>query len=883
MSINKKNTQPVSNIADSLGGKTGWIRRHCLGKRADFSARSVIIPNPNLLIDQVGVPIRIALNLFEPLVIRALIDRRLAFTIKEARKLISEEGEEISKIINEIVVDRTVIVNRNPTLHRPSIQAFYIVLTWKNTIELHTSKVAAFNADFDGDNVSIYAQTTREEEKEAKELMISSNHIVDPKNGFLIDMPTQEVILGLYYLSLEKKQGDLKIFFDLASLKRSYQDGSIDLHELLIVPTYIFSRPSSVIKGKFLITTYGKIVFDEILPSNFPFYLNDLNDYIEGKNSSASERLIEAQEVEKSQTKNLNIISGWKKKLITNFLNKLVSNTARKEMVVLLDKIKELGFHYATKSGISISPFEVNNGIFPKQEELSKARKEIKNLQVYYEEGLYSKEALKRRKNQVWENLREELQNKLISYLNSNKSSSLYYIWDSGARASSENLTQILILRGLAINYEGKIIDYLIDSSLWEGLNPFQFAVSVRTAMRLIMFTSVLTGKIGSWTRRLLKALQEIIIKNEDCGTKLGIKWEKKSANDSAQTLYGKFISEDLIDEQGGIIFKRNTLLLNDEILLLGNKNVRKVHFRSPLTCESFPDLCQMCYGTDLSKPGIVAEIGTPVGSLAAQSLGEPCTQLSMVKTSGVSGTDDIGQGFPKIEKIINNVKPTDDKALIAKNDGKITYLDDKIIKQTSEKGEETIYSLSKNQRPIVNLNEFIAKGERVTSGRVDYDEYLKIVGWNKSLERIRDEISVVYSNQSITINGKHFEILVRQLLSKVKIDHTGDSNLFPGEIIEYGQLKKINEQLALQNKQEVKYQHVISSLNDLASQTDSFLSAISFQNTIRALVLYLVFKPDDNLNTFEGSLISGQIIPTGQGYLLKKKLFKEAEEKLKK
>ncbi|MEG7978393.1 MAG: hypothetical protein NY202_00245 [Mollicutes bacterium UO1] len=557
-------------------------------------------------------------------------------------------------------------------------------------------------------------------------------------------------------------------------------------------------------------------------------------------------------------------------------MNKLVRITPHQEMIEFLDQLKKVGFDYATYSGISISPFELEE-IISKEKILVTTEKKITEIDEHFAQGFYHEAEKKQKKIAVWEECKESLQNQLITNLEKKNTTSFYHIWHSGARASGESLTQIFAMRGNTTNYLGEVIETPITSSLWEGLSPFEFFISVYGAVKGMIDIALKTAEAGYLTRRLVESSQSISIISSDCGTDSNILTEENDLP-LARRVYGRYLAQDIANKKKEIILTRDTLLLEREVKIIQENKISAVRVFSPLNCQLIEGICQKCYGLDLSKPGETIALGTAVGIIAAQSLGEPGTQLTMrtFHSGGITGDEDITQGLPKVKQIFDNIKPDkEEKSILAKAAGEITSVEEKIIKQKGKEGQEIIYPLGKKKKTRVRLGDIIEKGVRLTGGKIDLEEYLEIMGRDICQNYIREEVRKVYDNQGIDIDEKHIEIFARQMLSKVEIMSRGDSDYLAGDMVNYQQLAKVNQTLVTNKKKPAAFKNIISSLKDLASYPDSFLAGISFQNTLKSLVNYSLYQPVDCLRGSKESLIAGQLIPVGSG-------FKERERYLK-
>jgi DNA-directed RNA polymerase subunit beta' len=862
----------AKSLLQNLSGKEGILRRYSLGKRVDYSARSVIVPNPNLLLDQIGLPVKMALTLFKPFIIQEILKNKIAFTIKEAEQLFIKSDPIIFTLLNKIIEGYPVLANRAPSLHRLSIQGFYPKLTIGSSIELHPLITTAMNADFDGDQIAIYAPVTAETRKEIKERVLSPHHIIDPKNGHLIDVPNQDMILGIYYLTREIKSKKIVFYNEIENIRKSYELGKIGLHDLVVIPATLVGRNFSNSQNKFLFTTLGKIIFNQILPVAFSYYINDLQEYNQ-KKSIGDENSIIIEQIQKDW-ENYQPLEGWKKKDIINFLNSLAIITPQQEMVEFLDKLKNVGFDYATRSGISISPFEVEE-IVSKEKILADAEKKDKEVEKHFAEGLYSEEEKKQKRIAIWEECKEDIRKQLVSNLTKKDNTSFYHIWLSGARASDESLNQIFGMRGNTTNYLGEVIETPITSSLWEGMSPFEFFVSVYGAIKGMIDIALKTAEAGYLTLRLVEAVQSLAIISSDCEEENGTLFEE-SEIPLGKRIYGRHLAKDILNENGEIILAQKTILLEKEIELIKDKKIDKVWAFSPLSCQLINGICQKCYGVDLSKPGKVIEIGEAIGVIAAQSLGEPGTQLTMrtFHSGGIAGDEDIIQGLPKVKQIFDNVKPDkSEKGILAKVTGKIISIEEKLIKQKSDEGEEVVYQVGKDKKINIKQGGIVKKGTKIAAGKIDLLEYLEVMGRESCQNYIKKEVGKVYNDQGIDINEKHIEIFARQMLSKVEITNGGDSEYLIGDLVNYLEITKVNSELLVNKKKPASFKNIISSLKDLASTPDSFLAGISFQNTLKSLVNYSLYQPIDYLKGSKESLIAGQMVPVGLGFKEREKI----------
>lgn len=892
--VGKNESSNIKSLSQMMSSKEGIPRKHSLGKRVDYSARSVIVVNPSLKIYQVGLPIEMALVLYKPFLIRDLLERKIAFTVKEAEELIIKHDPIIFDILNKITKIHPVILNRAPTLHRLGIQGFYPVLVLGKAIQLHPLVTTAFNADFDGDQMAVHLPLTKEAIDEVDNILLSSHNIINPQNNNLISTPTQDVILGIYYFTCEIRGSKVRMYHDIDSIMRDYDLQEIDIREIILIPTSLLGRNFKDSTNKLIFTTLGKIIFNRILPDSFPFYISDLKKFnedflpYEENVVDLNDKFVNVEERINSLTSS----DGWKKKDITIFLNNLLKFVDLKDMPNFLDQLKDLGFSFATKSGISISLFDIpsleNKNILH-----SEAQNKISIINSYHDKGFYTDQESYEKKIEVWAECKDKLEKELVEKLNDHKDTSIYSIWNSGARANTENLMQIFAMRGNMTNYKGEVIETPILSSLREGLNPFEFFISVFGAIKGMIDMALKTAEAGYLSRILMEAVQNIIIKQKDCGTDVGSKFEILKDKDNLtdeevvliplkKRIYGRFLSDDVKDNSGNILLKKDTFILEKELEILKNNNIESVFARTSLECTLFPSLCQKCYGLDLGKREQIVPLGTAVGIIAAQSLGEPGTQLTMrtFHSGGVKGQqEDIVQGLPKVKELLDKISPSkDSKSLLSRISGEIVEI--KINNETQEtivtqrnKDIEEIYFVPSNKKVKVKEGQFINVGESITTGKIDLNQYLDVSGRYNCQEYIKKEIWKVYYSQGIEINEKHIELFTRQMLSKVEITKEVEGeDYLSGDIISYVDFNKINKKLSSLGKIKLEAKPILLGIKKITNYFPSFLSGISFQNTSKLLLDYALFQPKDPLEGVKENMIVGQLVPVGTGFKAREK-----------
>jgi DNA-directed RNA polymerase subunit beta' len=890
----KNDASNVKSLSQMLSGKEGIPRKHSLGKRVDYSARSVIVPNPSLKIDQVGLPVEMALVIYKPFLIRELLEKKITFTVKESEELIVRHDSLIFTLLNKITKNHPVILNRAPTLHRLGIQGFFPVLILGKAIQLHPLVTTAFNADFDGDQMAVHLPLTKEARDEVENILLASHNIINPQNNNLISTPTQDVILGIYHFSREVKREKVASYYDIDSIIRDYDLQNIGIEDIILIPASLLERNFKDSVDKLIFTTLGKIIFNRILPKSFPFYISDLKYYNDNL-LPYEENVIQLKDKSFDIDKRISSISssdGWKKKDITVFLNNLLKFVTLQDMSKFLDELKDLGFSFATKSGISISLFDLPD-LENKDKLYLEAQKKISDIEEFKQQGFYSELESYEKKIEVWANCKDLLEKELVEKLNQSKETSLYSIWNSGARANSENLMQIFAMRGNMTNYKGEVIETPILSSLKEGLNPFEFFISVYGAIKGMIDIALKTAEAGYLSRRLVESVQNIIVKEDDCGSKVGL-WveslkEKDQVTDEESILiplnkriYGRFLAKNVKDNDGNILLEENTLVLDKQLEILKDNDIFGVFIRTSLECKLFPGICQKCYGIDLGKRELVVPLGTAVGIIAAQSLGEPGTQLTMrtFHSGGVTNQqEDIVQGLPKVKELLDNVSPSkESKALLARISGEIVEV--KRNEETKEfivlqrnKDSEEAYFIPSGRKVKVKVGQFLNIGENITTGKVDLNQYLDVSGRYNCQEYIKKEIWKVYFSQGIEINEKHIELFTRQMLSKVEITkEVAGEDYLSGDIMSYVDVKRINEELAFAGKEKLEFRSILLGIKKITNYFPSFLSGISFQNTSKSLLDYSLFQPKDSLEGVKENMIVGQLVPVGTGFKAREK-----------
>ncbi|MBU1130006.1 DNA-directed RNA polymerase subunit beta', partial [Patescibacteria group bacterium] len=825
------------SLSDLLRGKKGRFRRNLLGKRVDYSGRSAIVVGPELKLDQVGLPKKIALEIYRPFVIRELMGLGLAPNIKSAKNLIDHEVNEVYDILELVTKDSYVLLNRAPTLHKLSIQSFKPKLIDGLAIRLHPCVCAGFNADFDGDQMGVHLPLSKKSIKEAKELMLPSRNLLKPSDGGPILIPTQEMAVGCYYLTSirqedtnkinEKEIKTLSIFFNKNEAILAYQSGKIDLRQLIAIR----------IKNKIVKTSVGRIQFNSILPKEFDF----INTPVSGG------------------------------KFMKNLLIKSLKIAGRKKTVKLIDNLKDIGFHGFSLSGISLSVQDC--GFLPEKNKLiSRAETKVSQIEDNFVQGLITTEEKKRLAQSAWMDVTENIAQKTWATLNSD--SPIKIVSAAGIkRASKDQIKQLSGIRGLMVDPTGSIVPLPTKSNFREGLSSFEYVTGARGTRKGLADTALKTADAGYLTRRLVDATHACLVREEDCETKSFITISSKDnirGRFFSKRITGRVLASNVIDPKNKkLLIKRGTLIDNELLNLIEKKQIESIDVRSPIKCKSINGICQKCYGWDLSTRKLV-DLGVPVGVIAAQSIGEPGTQLTLrtKHTGGVVGVD-VTQGLPRVQELFEVRMPKLPSPL-AEISGKIRIKENSdsfeisLVGKDSRSNTKTInYLLPLSINLTVSDGDLVAKGSRFCSGNLDVREILAIRGMGAAQRYLIDSIQEVYESQGISVHDKHFEILVKEMSDKIKIENPGDSNFLYGQFVTRSVYNSTNEELKKTNgNKPARGKKVLLGLIQSALTTDSWLSAASFQQTTNVLTEASLLGEVDNLIGLKENVIIGRLIP---------------------
>ena len=820
----------LKSLADMLRGKQGRFRQNLLGKRVDYSGRSVIVVGPELKLNQTGLPKVMALELFRPFVIRKLLEKGIAYNVKAANDLIEDQTDEVFECLEEVVKDKLVLLNRPPTLHRLNIQAFYPVLIEGRAIKIHPMICKAYNADFDGDQMGVFLPISEEAQKEAKERMLSSLNLLKPATGLPIVTLYQDMALGCFWLTQigEGRKGEGKIFATKEEAILAFELGKVDLKAKIKVKM-----------GKNLIeTSVGRIIFNSVLPKDYPFQNKEIT------------------------IKDLENIVG---EMLERYPHDVVRDT--------LDKIKDLGFEYAT---ISATTFSADDLIVPpqKKEILKKAEEEVEKVKSHFEKGFLTREEKSTKIISIWSSAKSKIE-KLVPQVFGSENPIARMIL-AGARGSWSQVIQMAGMKGLVVNPMGRIIELPVKSSYKEGLSVLEYFISTHGARKGQADKALRTSTAGYLTRRLVDVAHEVIVQEEDCKDQKGIEIFRKDAEEIGQDflmkIVGRYVLEDVKTKRGRVIVKKGEIIDWKKGKEIVEAKIEKVRVRSPLSCKTKRGVCQKCYGWDLARNKLV-EVGEAVGIVAAQSIGEPGTQLTMrtFHYGGVLGEADITTGLPRVEEIFEARSPGIE-ALVSEVDGKVIDItpDRKIKIRTESSNPKTKiveYQALPKFEILVKKGDKVKKGQPLTEGNLNLKKLAQLVTKEELWRKIVQEIQKIYVGQKVKIHDKHIEIIVRQMFSRVKITERGDSQFLPGQIVEKAVFLEENEKLKKEGKKPAKAKEIMLGITKVALTTDSFLSAASFQETTRVLIKAALEGKEDHLRGLKENVIIGRLIPAGTGF----------------
>lgn len=868
--------RPLKSLSHMLKGKQGRFRQNLLGKRVDYSGRSVIDVGPWLKFYQCGVPREMALELFKPFVMRELVKRDMASNIKNARRKIDRQDDDVWDVLEDVIKERPVLLNRAPTLHRLGIQAFEPVLVDGKSIRLHPLVCEAYNADFDGDQMAIHVPLSDEAMAEARMLMLAAHHILAPKDGKPIVTPSQDVVLGNYYLTMEQKgrEGEGMIFKDTNEVLMALQNGYVHLHSRIGIATNSFTdKPfTDYQKQKIMVTSVGKAIFNEIMPKDFPYLNEPTQDNI--VNGVPDKYFIDKGEDISDYLEDAPLIDPFKKGFLSDIIAQVFKVYKVQRTSDLLDDMKTLGYTQSTNSGLTVGIADITN-LKEKPEIVEAAHKKVATVSKQFRRGLITDEERHDRVIQIWNDAKDDIQQKLVDSFDPNNPISM--MSDSGARGNISNFTQLAGMRGLMAAPNGGMMEVPVISNFREGLSVMEMFMSTHGARKGMTDTALKTADSGYLTRRLVDVAQDVIVREEDCGTDRGLVVSAiREGNEMIEPLYdrlvGRFTMKDVLDPKSGeVLVKRNTLMDEDTAQMIVDAGVESVTIRSVFTCNTKHGVCQKCYGRNMAT-GEQVEVGEAVGTVAAQSIGEPGTQLTMrnFHTGGVAGGEDITQGLPRVQEIFEARNPKGE-AVITEVTGEITAIDENPAEHTREitvKGETDTrtYSVPYASSVAVAEGDHINRGERLTGGSIDPKQLIKVRDVMATENYLLSEVQKVYRMQGVDIGDKHVEVMVRQMLRKIRVMDPGDTNILPGTLLDIADFKEKNTQAIISGGIPATGRPVLLGITKASLETNSFLSAASFQETTRVLTDASIRGKNDPLIGLKENVIIGKIIPAGTG-----------------
>ena len=851
------NNRPLKSLSDMLKGKQGRFRQNLLGKRVDYSGRSVIVVGPDLKMYQCGLPKEMALELFKPFVMKRLVETGVSGNIKAARKAVERAKPEVWDALEVVIKNHPVLLNRAPTLHRLGIQAFEPILVEGKALKLHPLACTAYNADFDGDQMAVHVPLSSEAQAEARFLMLAAGNLLKPSDGRPVTVPTQDMVLGSYYLTLDRdgEKGEGKIFSNYDEAIMAYDNHVIELHAKIKVRRTIIVGGQK--ESRLIDTTIGRMIFNRPIPQDLGF-----TDRSKPENKFKLE---------------IEFLVG--KKQLGQIIDRCIQIHGVPKTSEVLDSIKEQGYKYSTKSGITVS---VSDATIPpqKKEIIDETESKIDIVTDEYKNGLLSNEERYKYVLKLWGDATEKVSVALQKNLD--RYNPIFMMADSGARGSMSQIRQLAGMRGLIANTSGKTIEIPIRANYREGLNILEYFISSRGARKGLADTALRTADSGYLTRRLVDVSQEVIIREDDCGATEGFEISDiKDGNEIIETLHerliGRYLLEDFKDPKTGEVLVSKDKLMDehDSDIIVGH-GAKKVRIRSILSCKAAHGICKKCYGVNLATRKPVS-VGEAVGIIAAQSIGEPGTQLTMrtFHTGGVASAEDITQGLPRVEELFEGRKPKH-LAILSEIGGKISFEEVKksrhIVITNDETGESKSYLIPFGSHIIVNEGDVIDKGTRLTEGSVNPHDVLSIIGVESVEHYIIQEVQKVYRMQGVDINDKHIEVIVRQMLKKVRVEDAGDTTILPNSLIDKSDLEKenaaIRERVAAgeTDLKEATAIPVLLGITKASLATDSFLSAASFQETTRVLTDAAIKGKVDPLLGLKENVIIGKLIPAGTG-----------------
>ncbi len=870
--------RPLKSLSHMLKGKQGRFRQNLLGKRVDYSGRSVIAVGPSLKMYQCGLPKEMALELFKPFVMKELVQREIATNIKNAKSKIERMDDEVWDVLEEVIREHPVLLNRAPTLHRLGIQAFEPTLVEGRAIRLHPLVTTAYNADFDGDQMAVHVPLSKEAQAEARMLMLAAQNILNPKDGKPVVTPSQDMVLGNYYLTLERKDAvnTGAIFNNTNEVLKAYANGFVHLHTRIGVHASSFNNPTFTEEQnkKILATSVGKIIFNEIIPDSFAYINEPTQENLE--RNTPNRYFIDPTTLGEGGLKeyfeNEELIEPFNKKFLGNIIAEVFNRFSITDTSMMLDRMKDLGFKFSSKAGITVGVADIV--VLPdKQQILDEHEKLVDRITKQFNRGLITEEERYNAVVEIWTDAKDQIQGELMQSLD--KTNPIFMMSDSGARGNASNFTQLAGMRGLMAAPSGKIIELPITSSFREGLTVLEYFISTHGARKGLADTALKTADSGYLTRRLVDVAQDVIVREEDCGTDRGllvsdIKEGTEMIEPFIERIEGRYSKETIRHPETDEIIIRPDELITPEIAKkITDAGIEQMYIRSAFTCNARHGVCEKCYGKNLAT-GEKVEVGEAVGTIAAQSIGEPGTQLTMrtFHTGGVAGSD-ITQGLPRIQEIFEARNPKG-QAVITEIEGVVE--DIKLAKDRQQEivvkgaNETRSYLASGTSRIIVEIGQPVQRGEVLTEGSIEPKNYLSVAGLNATESYLLKEVQKVYRMQGVEIDDKHVEVMVRQMLRKVRIIEAGDTKLLPGSLVDIHNFTDANREAFKHRKRPATAKPVLLGITKASLETESFLSAASFQETTRVLTDAAIKGKRDDLLGLKENVIIGKLIPAGTG-----------------
>lgn len=868
--------RPLKSLSHLLKGKQGRFRQNLLGKRVDYSGRSVIDVGPNLKMNQMGLPVPMAMELFKPFIMHELTKRGLATNVKAAKRLIDKRDNKVFDVLEDVISEHPVLLNRAPTLHRLGIQAFEPVLVSGKAMRLHPLVCAAYNADFDGDQMAIHVPLSDEAQAEARLLMLAAHHILSPRDGEPIVAPSQDMVIGNYYMTTEDKarEGEGMIFKDANEAYMAYKDGFVALQTR--VGVQVSSMPKKPFtdeqRNQIMVTSVGKLIFNGIMPEDY-YYINEpTNDNL--LNGVPDKYFLDKGEDIHAYLENAPLVPPFKK----GFLSDIIAEVYKKYKVTktsqFLDRIKDLGYYESTISGVTVGIADITD-LKEKPAIIENAHKQVALVTKQFRRGLITDDERYERVIGIWNDAKDEVQNKLIEHMDIHNPINM--MSDSGARGNISNFTQLAGMRGLMAAPNGKIMELPVLSNFREGLSVLEMFLSSHGARKGMTDTALKTANSGYLTRRLVDVAQDVVVREKDCGTDRGLDVAAiTEGNEMIEPLYdrilGRYTMKSVFDpETGEKICDKNVLVDEEMAQKIVDAGVKKVTIRSAFTCNTEHGVCERCYGRNAAT-GDKVEAGEAVGTVAAQSIGEPGTQLTLrnFHTGGVAGNDDITQGLPRVQEIVEARNPKG-KATISEVTGEVQSIEENPAERTKDvtiagENDTRTYTLPITARLKVEEGDYIHRGMQLNEGSIDPKELIRVRDVLSTETYLLAEVQKVYRMQGIDLLDKHVEIMIRQMMRKVRVMDPGDTDLLPGELMDISQFRDANRDTLVAGNIPATSRPVILGITKAALETNSFLSAASFQETTRALTDAAIRGKNDPLVGLKENVIIGKLIPAGTG-----------------